>query len=147
MRHLALLLVLLGAPAAASPPLVAALKDQTWGDGDCGSELHRRGGRRKVKFLAVKADDPKHALVNVRGQDVIAVREGDVPATVDRVGARYRERWRAAGVVLDIEYVITRVCPSGGDSGDCEGVDVAATVRATDGKRSQTITARGHDGC
>lgn len=147
---LLLALLLVTPDAVAAPPLLGALQDQAWGDGECGTELHwpASASGHAVKILAVDAAAPDRALVHVNGHDVLATRQGVAVAGADRVGKRYAERWTADRVTIDIDYVVTRVCPPAHEgAGDCENIDVAATVRASDGKRTQLTKATGSSGC
>ncbi len=148
---LLLALLLIPADAVAAPPLLGALQDQAWGDGECGAELHwpASAAGHAVKILAVNAAAPDRALVHVNGHDVLATRRGVAVTRADRVGQRYAERWTADRVTIDIDYVVTRVCPPAheGGEGDCENIDVAATVKASDGKRTQRTKATGSSGC
>lgn len=131
--------------AAAAPPILGALQDQAWGNGECGAELWRRVPGHDAKVLAVNADAPDRARVNVDGHDVFATRAGKASTSANRRGQRYSEHWKVGSITIDIDYVVTRACPK--DADDCENSEFAATIRVSDGKHTQTTKATGLSGC
>jgi hypothetical protein len=139
-----------GSTAGARGKLLGVLKDQSFGEGNCGCDLSVQRNGRKLKVFVIDAmQDQQRAMVNLLDADVLVTRRGEPDHSAQRRGDRYSETWTSGAVTIKIDYTITKAC---GDKErrkdeDCEGIDVQATITASDGKTTQAVKATGYCGC
>ena len=116
-------------------------------DSSCGCNFRfpsERDARRYVFFEDFAAEPP---LMNVGGRDVKLklVRTTEPDAGVRKRGDRF-SRWYTSGKLkVRMDFVATRVCPSGVE--ECESNSYRVIISAREGSRRQTVRVVGGCGC
>lgn len=92
------------------------------------------------------SEDQKTAILNVNGKDTEfkLVKEGKRPNN-QKIGTRFSDEYAGGGIVVKINFLITRVCLKGEE--DCEATSYDATLTATKGKLKTVVKTKGACGC
>lgn len=132
----------------AADPKIGVIK-KPLADG-CGCTLQLPEDYRKHNERAVFLHDYSDTVqMNIDGKDVRLklISESPEPQKV-KVGSRRKEIYSAGKDRIEIEYVVTKTCPSKDDRDDwCEATWYSATITVIRGKQSQQIKALGLCGC
>lgn len=129
------------------PPRVANIRDASVVDG-CGCYFQFPAEWRKKqpdKYVFMEGIDDEGAWMNVDGKDVNLklVDSGRGPDLA--VGSRSSKRYKANGVDVRVDLVVTRVCKPGDEQ--CESTDYDATFTVTKAGRTRVVKAKGVCGC
>lgn len=110
---------------------------------ECGCSLRFLADKNNHSRCVFLSDLDDNARMNIDGKDVKLTFGGRI---VDkgrvRIGSRSTEFWDADGVVVKIDYVVTRL-----SSEDYEANDYIATITATRGKQKRIVKLVGSCGC
>ena len=130
-------------PSAA--PRIANIKDSNL-VGGCGCYFQSlmESKRRSNKFIFGLGMDEENAWMNIDGKDVKLTLVSSSKDSVERAGTR-SETYRANGIGVRVDYVVTRVCKPNDEN--CESTGYAATFSVTNGGRKWAIKGRGSCGC
>jgi hypothetical protein len=129
------------------PPRIANIRDSSVVEG-CGcyfqfpAEWKKKGSD---KYVFMEGIDDEGAWMNIDGKDVNLKLVGSSERSVWGVGARSSKRYRANGIAVRIDRVVTRVCRPGDE--ECESTDYDATFTVTKAGRKRMIKAKGVCGC
>jgi hypothetical protein len=127
-------------------PILAPLKDQTLGDGDCGCVLRLPGSDQEPKiFSSADTQIAPRAAFNIHGTDVYMTRQAATVPPSNVIGTQYTEIWKSSDVEIRIDYTITKNCEAITD--DCEGTWFSARVTASSQGQTQTLDTQGYCGC
>lgn len=85
------------------------------------------------------------AWMNIDGKDVVLTPDGPAKGAAEKVGSRLRERYKANGISVRVEYVATRVCDP--DDESCESTNYDATFTVIKAGRQSVTKAQGVCGC
>ena len=131
-----------------SPPLeIADIRDPSVVDG-CGCYFQlpaERKKKRSDKYVFMEGLDGEGAWMNIDGKDMKLSLIGSTKGLVGGVGTRSHTRYRANGIAVRVDFVVTRVC--GPDDENCESTDYDATFTVTKGGRKRIVKAKGVCGC
>lgn len=129
------------------PPRVANLKDASVVEGcGCYFQFPAEWKRKQSdKYVFMEGIDDEGAWMNIDGKDVNLKLAGSTNKSVFAVGARSSKRYKANGVAVRINLVVTRVCQPGDEQ--CESTDYDATFTVTKAGRRRVIKAKGVCGC
>lgn len=134
--------------SVASAPKIGVIKKPLI-DG-CGCTLQLPEDYRKHNERAIFLHDYSDTVqMNIDGKDVRLklISESPKPQKV-KVGSRRKEIYSVGKDRIEIEYVVTKVCPSKDDRDDwCEATWYSATITVIRDKQSQQIKALGLCGC
>ena len=83
--------------------------------------------------------------MNIDGKDVNLKLVGTTNESDWEVGARSYKRYKANGIAVRIDFVVTRICKPGDEQ--CESTDYDATFTVTKAGRKRVIKAKGVCGC
>jgi hypothetical protein len=135
--------------AKASPPFeVGDIRDPSVVEG-CGCYFqlpaeHRK--KRSDKYVFMEEIGDEGAWMNIDGRDMKLKLIGSTKGWVGGVGTRSHERFRASGIAVRVDFVVTGVCRP--DDESCESTDYDATFTVTKAGRKRTIIkAKGICGC
>lgn len=129
------------------PPRVANIRDAGVVDG-CGCYFQFPAEWKKKpsdKYVFMEGIDDEGAWMNIDGKDVNLKPVGSTNESVFAVGARSSKRYKANGVAVRVDLVVTRVCRPGDEQ--CESTDYDATFTVTKAGRKRVIKAKGVCGC
>jgi hypothetical protein len=129
------------------PPKIANLKDTSVVDG-CGCYFKFPGEwkqKQSDKYIFMEGIDDEGAWMNIDGKDVNLKLVSSSNRSVWGVGSRSYKRYRALGITVRINNVVTRVCKPGDEQ--CESTDYDATFTVTKAGRKRMIKAKGVCGC
>jgi hypothetical protein len=105
--------------------------------------------RNSQKYLFLSELGTREGWMNIDGKDtrlkLVKSTENTNIRRRARVGNRFYEEYRAAGIKVRIDYVTRWVCPPR-DEG-CEATDYNVTITINKGKSTQTLKATGACGC
>jgi hypothetical protein len=112
----------------------------------CSCYFNRQGRKRYVFLAEMKGREKwgeQHAWMNIDGRDLqlTFVSSTEPPGSLNK-GGRFVEKYSAAGVIVQLNYVVTAPAPPG-----AEVTDYAVTITVTKNNRTQTIRATGECGC
>jgi len=127
-------------------PEIANIKDSNL-VGGCGCYFQSlpESRRRSDRFIFGAGIDEEYAWMNIDGKDVKLTLVASSKSSVERIGTRSYEKYRADGVRVRANYVVTRVCKSKDEN--CESTSYAVTFSITNGGRKSVIKGRGTCGC
>lgn len=97
------------------------------------------------KNVFMQSIDGAEAWMNIDGKDVRLLPDGPSKESVEKVGSRSSEKYKAAGISVEIEFVVTRVCDP--DDESCESNSYDATFTVTKAGRKRVVKAKGICGC
>lgn len=129
------------------PPKIANIKNASAVDG-CGCYFQFPAEwkqKRSDKYIFMEGIDDEGAWMNIDGRDVnlkpvVTSNESD-----GGVGARSYKTYKANGIIVRVDFVVTRICKPGDEH--CESTDYDATFTVTKGGRKRVIKAKGVCGC
>jgi hypothetical protein len=129
------------------PPRVANIKDTSVVDGcGCYFQLPAEWKQKQSdKYVFMEGIDDEGAWMNIERKDVNLKPVGSGNESVWGVGARSYKRYKANGIAVRIDLVVTRICRPGDEQ--CESTDYDATFRVTKAGRTRVIKAKGVCGC
>jgi len=130
---------------AASAPKIGIIK-KPLSDG-CGCTLQLPEDYRKHNERAVFLSDFGDMIqMNIDGKDVrLKLISESPPSSKEKVGSHRKEIYRVGKDKVEIDYVVTKVCPPR-DEG-CEVTWYSATITVIRGRQSQQVKALGICGC
>lgn len=135
-------------PLAQTPasPRIANIKNSNL-VGGCGCYFQSlpESKRRSDRFIFGAGIDEEYAWMNIDGQDVKLTLVASSKSSVERAGTRSYEKYRADGVSVRADYVVTQVCKSNDEN--CESTSYAVTFSVRNGGRKRVIKGRGACGC
>lgn len=129
------------------PPRVANIKDSSVVDG-CGCYFQFPAEwkqKQSDKYVFMEGIDDEGAWMNIDGRDVKLRLAASSNKSVWGVGARSYKKYKANGIAVRIDYVVTRICKPGDEQ--CESTDYDATFTVTKAGRRRVIKAKGVCGC
>ena len=133
--------------AKAAPPRVSNIKDVSVVDG-CGCYFQFLSEWEKKLFdknVFMQSLDGASAWMNIDGKDVQLKPDGPGKGSAAKVGSRSYEKYKAPGISVQIEFVVTRVCDP--DDESCESTNYDATFTVIKAGRQRVIKAKGVCGC
>ena len=133
--------------AVQQPLRVSNIKDTSVVDG-CGcyfqfpSEWEKKAFDKNVFMQSI---DGTAAWMNIDGKDVRLMPDGPGKGSGEKVGSRSSEKYKATGISVLIDFVVTRVCDP--DDESCESTSYDATFTVTKAGRKRVVKAKGLCGC
>ena len=129
------------------PARVANIKDTSVVDG-CGCYFQFPAEwkqKQSDKYVFMEGIDDEGAWMNIDGKDMKLELVGSSNESVWGVGSRSYKRYRANGITVRVDNVVTRICKPGDEQ--CESTDYDATFTVTKAGRKRVIKAKGVCGC
>jgi hypothetical protein len=132
---------------APRPPRIANIRDSSVVDG-CGCYFQfpaQWKNKQSDKYVFMEGIDDEGAWMNIDGKDVKLELVRTSNESNGEVGSRSNKKYKAKGIAVQIDYVITRICKP--DDEQCESTDYDATFTVTKAGRKRVIKAKGVCGC
>jgi hypothetical protein len=132
---------------APRPPRIANIRDTNVVDG-CGCYFQfpaQWKNKQSDKYVFMEGIDDEGAWMNIDGKDVKLELVSTSNESNGEVGSRSNKKYKAKGIAVQVDYVITRICKP--DDEQCESTDYDATFTVTKAGRKRVIKAKGVCGC
>jgi hypothetical protein len=136
-------------PAVPQKTLIGNLKNPDVVEG-CGCYFQTPPEEKKKnskKYIYMSDLEETPAYMNIDGQDVKLKIDGTPPRLPDKVrkGFRYSRKYSAGSIKVQVDFVVTWLCPPKDES--CEVTNYDAAISVVKGNQKQVIQTKGGCGC